>query len=71
MEKYVQWLLSEKKELKELIAQKLLDEKSSLQETIERIQSQDYSQFFKDTNMSSPRFELDSLNRCLGILDSV
>ena len=71
VEKYVQRLLSEKEELKELIAQKLSSEKSSLQEKIEQIQNQDCSQFFKDTNMSGPRFELESLNRCLGILDSI
>ena len=72
VEDLVHWLLSEEKGLKKLVVQKLLEEKSSLQKRINEIQDwQNCAQFFKNATISGPRFEQESIDRCLKILESL
>lgn len=72
VEDLVRWLFSQEKELSKIVIQNLLDEKLSLQKRIDEIQGwQNCAQFFKNTGTSGLRFEQESIDRCLKILESL
>ena len=64
-------LLSEKEGLKEQVMLRLLSERTELQEQIDQVQKWKCDQFFKDMKTSGQRFEQESIDRCVRILETL
>lgn len=71
VENQIKSYLSQRDGLKDEVIDRLLMEKYDLQKQIDMIQTWSCGQFFKDMKTSGQRFEQESIDRCVRILETL
>lgn len=63
--------IAQKADVVKTVANKILEEKALLQSQINEIESWRCEKFFREMRTSNQRFELEALDRCLKLLESL